>query len=129
MNTVEQLLKLDKKKLEIETKDVEIKRLGITFTCQAISLEEYADIQEQAINMDKKGRIASYNLGTSNMQMVLAGVPVLKSEELKKHFGVITPFQLIEKLFNVGECNLLSKTISELSGINVVEEADEKLKN
>ncbi len=129
MNTIDQLLKLDKKKLEVETKEVLIKRLGITFTCHAIGLEEYSEIQENAVNMDKKGNIKSFHLATSQMQLILAGVPDLKNSDLLKHFEVVTPFELIKKLFNVGEANLLANTVSEISGIDVVEEADEKLKN
>jgi hypothetical protein len=129
MNTVEQLLKLDKKKLEVLTKDVEIKRLGVTFTCQAIGLEEYNEIQESTINMDKKGNIKGFNLGSGQLRLILAGVPTLKDKELLKYFGVQTPFELIKKLFNVGEANLLAETISKISGIDVIENADAEIKN
>ena len=137
MNIVEKLLKLDAGLLTIPTKEVKIERLSellgedVTFTCNSISLDDYSEIQNNSIILDKKGNVKGYNTGGMQIEMVLAGVPEIKSKELLDHFNAITPKELLKnpKLFLPGDVAALANAVSELSGVSTIEKADEEIKN
>ncbi|MCM3730072.1 XkdN-like protein [Fictibacillus nanhaiensis] len=128
MNTLDLLLKMDAKKLELPKKDVEIKRFSqpenpAIFTLQGLDAETLDSIRDMATkenNID----FTEIKLGT-----VLAGVvsPSLRDDSLMKNFGVVTPHDLIKKLFSPGELDSLYETISNLSGYG--EDAIEEIKN
>lgn len=126
MNTVEMLLKLDAKKIELPKKEVEVKRLsdlvGSPFILKLQGLD--SKTQDEVREMGIKENDIDYKevkLGT-----ILAGVkePSLRDESLRKHFGAVTPYDLIQKLFTPGESDALYEEISKLSGYgdNAVEE-------
>ncbi|MBZ9635585.1 phage tail assembly chaperone [Clostridium sp. FP1] len=135
MNIVEKLLKLDAASITVPTQDVKIERLSmltgedVNFTCNAISLDAYNDVQSNSVSLDKKGNIKGYNTGGMQLELVLAGVPELKSKELMDHFNSPTPEELIKKILLPGDVSNLAKVISQLSGIEAVEDANEKIKN
>ncbi|MBC2579692.1 phage tail assembly chaperone [Clostridium sp. DJ247] len=135
MNLVEKLLKLDGGKLEKPTEEVKIERLckllgeDVTFTCTAISLEDFNKIQDNAVEIDKKGRIVGFNAGEMKLETILAGVPELKSKELMNHFGAPTPFELIKKLLLPGELDKLNDAINRLSGFKDEEDIKNEIKN
>jgi Phage XkdN-like tail assembly chaperone protein, TAC len=128
MNTLELLLKMDAKKLELPKKDVEIKRFSqpdspAIFTLQGLDADTIDSIRDMATKGDNID-YSEIKLGT-----VLAGVvsPSLRDDSLMKNFGVATPHDLIKKLFSSGELNALYETISNLSGYG--EDAIEEIKN
>lgn len=139
MNTVDLLLALDTNKMQKPTKDVEIERLSrltggkAIFKCQAIDAERYTEIQQDAISIDKKGKLNKINMSDMRVFTVLDGIaePNLKCKELNDHFGTVTPKELVNKLFLPGEIDELFNTIQELSGFTEEkdEETNEEIKN
>lgn len=136
MNIIDKLMQADAGKLELPTKEYEIKRLSKLFgfpfvlKLQAIDPERYTEIQENSIEM-KKSEINKVKMYNMHMKTILAGVvePSLKDDGLRKHFGVTTPKELVNKLFLSGEIANISEEISKLCGYDGQEEIDEKIKN
>lgn len=132
MNTVDLLLNIDAGKLVKPTKDVEIKRLSaiagapVMFTCQAMDPDRYSEIQQDAVNFDKKGKVSKIDMSEMRVFMILDGVtsPDLKSKDLMDHYGVVTPKDLIKKLLLPGEMDELFNNINTLSGFD--EDSDEE---
>ncbi|MBZ9615294.1 phage tail assembly chaperone [Clostridium estertheticum] len=135
MNIVEKLLKLDAGSITVPTQEVKIERLSTlvgedaNFTCNAISLDAYNEVQSNSVILDKKGNIKGYNTGGMQLSLVLAGVPELKSKELMDHFSSPTPEELIKKILLPGDVSNLAKVVSQLSGIEEIETAGEDVKN
>ena len=134
MSLIDKLLQMDKGKLmEMPTKEVELPRLsqvlGETFKvkCRAIDGERYADIQRSAIDLNKKGALRNINLYEMQVLTLIEGVvePSMKDERLLGYFGVVTPKELVKKLFLAGEIAELSNVITELSGYEKTEDEEE----
>lgn len=134
MSLIDKLLQMDKAKLmEMPTKEVELPRLseltGESFKvkCKAIDGERYADIQRSAIDLNKKGALRNINLYEMQVLTLIEGVvePSMKDERLLGYFGVVTPKELVKKLFLAGEIAELSNVITELSGYEKSEEEEE----
>jgi len=131
------LLSLDKSKIKRPTKQLEIKRLSelagepIVFTCQALTMEEFQEVQEVSISYSKRGELE--DISTNNVQIfaVLKGVvdPSLKDAKLMEMYGASTPKQLLaeSKLLLPGEISQLYNAISSLSGFG--DDAVAELKN
>lgn len=137
MSLIDKLLQMDSAKLtEMPTREVQMARLtelmGEPFTvkCQAIDGERYADIQRSAVDLNKKGGIKNLNLFDMQVLTVIDGVvePSMKDSKLLKHFGCVTPKELVKKLFLAGEIAELSNVITELSGYDKTEDDDEEVK-
>ena len=136
MNIVEKLLKLDAGTLVISSREVKVDKLSkalgedAMFTCNAVSLSAYNDIQKDSIEIGKKGKV-DVDMGKMNLGMVLAGVPEIKDKTLLDHFNAPTPEELLKNplLFTPGDIAKLASAVSELSGINEIEKADEEIKN
>ncbi len=134
MSLIDKLLQMDKAKLmEMPTREVEMPRLsevlGESFkvTCKAIDGERYADIQRSAIDLNKKGGLRNINLYEMQVLTLIEGVvePSMKDERLLGYFGVVTPKELVKKLFLAGEIAELSNVITELSGYEKSEDEEE----
>ena len=134
MSLIDKLLQMDKAKLmEMPTKKVELPRLseltGESFKvkCKAIDGEKYADIQRSAIDLNKKGALRNINLYEMQVLTLIEGVvePSMKDERLLGYFGVVTPKELVKKLFLAGEIAELSNVITELSGYEKAEDEEE----
>ena len=134
MSLIDKLLQMDKAKLtEMPNREIEIPRLsqvlGETFKvkCRAIDGERYADIQRSAIDLNKKGALRNINLYEMQVLTLIEGVvePSMKDERLLGYFGVVTPKELVKKLFLAGEIAELSNVITELSGYEKSEEEEE----
>ena len=134
MSLIDKLLQMDKAKLmEMPTKEIELPRLsqvlGETFKvkCRAIDGERYADIQRSAIDLNKKGALRNINLYEMQVLTLIEGVvePSMKDERLLGYFGVVTPKELVKKLFLAGEIAELSNVITELSGYEKSEDEEE----
>ena len=134
MSLIDKLLQMDKAKLmEVPTKEVEISRLPKAFRepfkvkCKAIDGERYADIQRSAIDLNKKGALRNINLYEMQVLTIIEGVvePSMKDERLLGYFGVVTPKELVKKLFLSGEIAELSNVITELSGYDKTEDEED----
>lgn len=136
MSIVDKLMALDGGKLELPTKDVEVKRLtGLfgeqaLFTCKGISADVFADIQKMSLNM-KNGQVKDIDMQKMKLQTLIAGVvePSLSSKDLQAHFNCSTANDLINKLLLAGEQDELFTAINELSGYDNQEEDVSEIKN
>lgn len=139
MNMLEKLLKADVEKVtEKPKKTIEIKRLsdkiGSKFevTCTALDAELLAEISENNTQYSKNGKIKNVDNFKIGVETVVNGViePDFTDKNLLKHFNVITPNDLVKKLFLAGELGQICATISELCGTEVTQnEVDEEIKN
>lgn len=134
---IDKLLSIDVGTIEVSTQECKVDKLSeilgedVTFTCYPVALDVYNDIQKNAIQFDKKGKLSGVNTGEMNIQLVLNGVPEIKDKDLLAHYKATTPKEFLRdpKLFKVGDIAKLAETVSELSGIVEVEKADEEIKN
>lgn len=136
LNTINILLKADANKLKKPTKTIEVNRLSkqlggkIEFKLEAINANKYAEIQENSVDVDKSGNV---KVDMQKMQTftILDGVtePSLKSKELMEHFEVLTPIDLINKLFLPGEITTLFNEINKLNGFSDDDEKVNTIKN
>lgn len=135
MNTVEKLLALDAGELQLPTKEVTLKlgKLGgaeVTFLCKAVSPEKMAKIQDNLIEISKKGNIQGTNMGKNKVLTVMEGCSdTFRNKDLLEHFNAPTPKELINKLLLAGEIDELYNTINELNGYEQDEEEEEEIKN
>ncbi|BDR84875.1 phage tail assembly chaperone [Clostridium tetani] len=135
MNTVEKLLALDAGELQLPTKEVTLKlgKLGgaeVTFLCKAVIPEKMAKIQDNLIEISKKGNIQGTNMGKNKVLTVMEGCSdTFKNKDLLEHFNAPTPKELINKLLLAGEIDELYNTINELNGYEQDEEEEEEIKN
>lgn len=125
MNTIERLLKLDSGKIQLPTKEVtlKLKKIGETFTfpCKAVDAEYVAELQENSIQF-KKGELAGIKTYDTKVLTIIEGCPdVFKNKDLIKHFGVITPKELVKKLLVSGEMDELKSEIDKLGGYDADE--------
>lgn len=122
MNLVEKLLAAGKD-VEKETKILRSKRLG------KIIGEEFAEIKVQELSgrtIERIKQISSTgkdNGYESNLLCCMYGIvePDIKNEDLCKRFGVSTPKDLCEKLFDA-EVYSIADEIINISGISAGEE-------
>jgi hypothetical protein len=118
MNTIEKLLKLDFNKLQLPSKEVEITRLSeltgdqVIFKLRGVDSDTLDSIRDMATKGDR------YDILEARVGTVVAGVvePNLKEPTLIKHFGVVTPYDLVKKMLTPGESEALYEIISKLSG-------------
>lgn len=130
MNTIELLLKMDAKKIQMPTKEVVIKRLSdaagapVKFKLQGVDSPTSDSIREMA--MKDNGTI---NIDEVRKATILAGVkePNLRDSSLAAHFGAATPYDLIDKILAPGEKDALYGEITNLSGYD--EDAVAEVKN
>ena len=87
----------------------------------------------RALPYEKSSEIMKLHQEDAEVYIVLDGViePNLRNDELMKKYGVITPAELIKKLFLHGEIVDISREIERLSGfrINTIETINEIKKN
>ncbi len=129
-NTLDLLLASNLDKITRPAKEVEIKRLsGLTggkviFSCEALTTDEFFDIQETVSRSKSENVINEIKLFT-----LLKGVksPDLKSKELMDKFDVPKPTEVVKKLLLPGEIQDIYDIISSLSGFG--EDAVEEIKN
>ena len=142
MNVLEVMLsqeKADEALLTKETKEVELKRWTkiygqkMKFIIQAVGPRRLLEIQRQCTTV-KKSNVKDVDAYMVQVLTLLDGVkdPDLKNKQLLDKFGVVTPKELINKIFNAGELVTLFTEIQKLSGVDMDEdedEAEEEIKN
>lgn len=122
MNIVEKLLGIDAGELQMPTKEVTLKlgKLGgqeFTFLCKAVDPNKVAKIQDNLIELSKKGSVQGTNMGQTKLLTVMEGCSdTFRNKDLLEHFNAPTPKELINKLLLAGEIDELYKTINELNG-------------
>ena len=133
------MLKADiEKVMEKPKKNVEIPRLSRLFgdpfyvTVQAIDSEVLAEITEDHTEYSKNGKRRRQNNYAIGKEIVVNGLiePDLRNAELMKHYGAVTPNDLVDKLFLAGEVGKIAETVNELCGLEKTQtEIDEYVKN
>lgn len=114
MSVLALLLNADPKKIEEKaTKKMEIPRLsaalGAPFELelQPIDPELYSEIQESAVNLDKKGGLKSIDTYALSVRTCVEGIkdPSMKDKGLMKKFGAASPNDLVKS------CSWLAKSV------------------
>lgn len=139
MSLLDKLLQTDAGKLtEQPHAKFEIERLSTMLKTKfeldlsAVEPKRYAEIQRMGIDIGKKGNVRDVNVYEMRIMTLLEGIkaPDLKDKELLKHLNVVTPKELVGKLFLSGEIDDICKKIDELSGYEKDDdEVDEEIKN
>lgn len=139
MSLIDKLLTTDAGKLTEKPFEMyEIPRLSeklktkFELRLEAVAPQRYAEIQRQTIDFNKKGGVKDVNMFNPKIMTLLEGIkePNIKDKRLLDHFGVVTPKELIMKLFLAGEIDDIRNEIDILSGYEKDnEEADEEIKN
>lgn len=138
MSVLSLLLNADVEKIEKkQTATLEIprltKNLGATFVLelQPIDPELYSEIQESAVDLDKKGGLRSVNTYALSVRTCVEGIkdPSMKDKGLMKKLGVATPNDVVKKLFLAGEISDIAQKIGEVNGYTSQSDVDEIVKN
>lgn len=133
MNLVEKLIRIDKDKArEKETKKIKSRKLSkllgesAEITIQELSGKKYNDIIGFCV--DKNGNKDWSKINDMNLMFCVEGIvdPPLKDQSLIEHFGVKTPKDLAEILFDAESASIADE-ISNLSGFT--KDAEEEVKN
>jgi Phage XkdN-like tail assembly chaperone protein, TAC len=135
MNVLETLLALDKNKLALPTKVVEVKRLSevagkpVIFVLQGLTQERVQSIREMATKMNPDTKESEMDFNEIRLATIAAGVkePNLRDKNLLEYYGVPTPYELIKKLLLPGEIDALYEQISILTGFD--EKVVQEVKN
>lgn len=137
VNALDLLLGSDIDKIDMPTKDIEIKRLSEVFgapfivTCRALSPDKYEEVQDMAVVV--KGKDVDIDIHLMQMFVTIEGTLDLtgnllfKSKELMAKFKQPTPKELCKKLLLSGEITQVYTVISTLSGFG--DGAVEEVKN
>lgn len=126
-NEEEILRKLIPLKDEVPQKTVHIKRLDIDVTLRALTGDEIFKIRDRCTIRNKTG-VEQFDNGKFNSLLVATAIikPDLKNKKLLEAYNVITPEELVKKLFLAGELIQLVDIVLDLSGYN---EEIEEIKN
>ena len=126
MGLTNALLKLDREKLAMPKKKVEMPRLSklakekVVFELQGINQEVLDDITDMSTNIDMKTRNVDVDFAQLKLAIISEGVkePSFRDKATLEHFGVSTPYDLIKLMLTAGERDALYNEIQELSGYN-----------
>ena len=139
MSLIDKLLQADAKKItELPTAKYEVKRLSTLLNTkfelelQAIPAKRYSEIQRNGVDI-KKGNVKDVKVFDMQTLTIIDGIkdPSMKDKRLLDHFNVITPKELVGKIFLAGEISDIRGKIEELSGYEPEddEEPNEEIKN
>lgn len=135
MNLVDALLAADVGTVtKKQTKDYEVVRLSkVLGTPFVLKLQEITDrhmteIMQNAIKMNKRGKVEKTDYYSLKMNVITEGVvnPEFTDLRILKRFKVATKKELLGKLLNSGERQNIYDEIQKLSGYNS-EDAEEKV--
>ena len=126
LNILDALLGSDVGKIELPKKKFELKRLseiyGAPFhvTLQAVSASKWEELQDMALKIEGK----DVDVDTKLLQIFVVlestlddtGKQIFKNMDLVKHFGCVTPKDLVKKLLLSGEIMSIYTFVSDLSG-------------
>ncbi|WP_268623890.1 phage tail assembly chaperone [Paenibacillus alvei] len=134
MSIINTLLELDKSQLELPTKMVKINRLSqvagklVEFKVSGISPERMRELREMNKRLNPETKEVEIDFDKVQAEMLLTGIvePNLRDEQLLKHYGAVTPHEVLDALLNIGEQEALYAEIGMLTGYGV--EAIEEVK-
>ena len=126
LNILDTLLGADVDKIDLPKKKLEIKRLSEIFgapfyvTVQAVSANKWEELQDMALKIEGK----DVDVDTNLLQIFVVlectlddtGKQIFKNMDLVKHFGCVTPKDLVKKLLLSGEIMSIYTFVSDLSG-------------
>lgn len=126
MSLTNALLKLDREKLAMPKKKIEMPRLSklakekIIFELQGINQDTLDEITDMATNLDMKTRNVDIDFVQLKLGIICEGVknPSFRDKATLEHFGVSTPYDLVKLMLTSGERDALYNEIQELSGYN-----------
>lgn len=126
MSLTNVLLKLDREKLAMPTKKIEMPRLSklakekTVFELQGIGQEKLDEITDMSTNIDMKTRDVNIDFTELKLAIICEGVknPSFRNKELLEHFQVSTPYDLVKLMLTSGERDALYNEIQALSGYN-----------
>lgn len=126
MSLTNALLKLDREKLAMPKKKVEMPRLSklakekIVFELQGIGQDTLDDITNMATNIDIKTKNVDVDFAQLKLAIICEGVkdPSFRDKSTLEHFNVSTPYDLVKLMLTSGERDALYNEIQELSGYN-----------
>ena len=126
MSLTNALLKLDREKLAMPKKKVEMPRLSklakekIVFELQGIGQDTLDDITNMATNIDMKTKNVDVDFAQLKLAIICEGVkdPSFRDKSTLEHFNVSTPYDLVKLMLTSGERDALYNEIKELSGYN-----------
>ena len=126
MSLTNALLKLDREKLAMPKKKVEMPRLSklakekIVFELQGIGQDTLDDITNMATNIDMKTTNVDVDFAQLKLAIICEGVkdPSFRDKSTLEHFNVSTPYDLVKLMLTSGERDALYNEIQELSGYN-----------
>lgn len=119
------LLEADPEKVKMPIGKIEIKRLSealgkpVYFTCKAVPVDKYNNIQKDSVKYDDEGGIEDIEITDTQIFTIIEGTikPNFKNNDLMKHYGAPTPKELVKKILPLpGEINHVYKYIKKLSG-------------
>lgn len=132
MNKMDLLLKIDTTKLVKPVKEVEITRLSeilkepFTVTCQALTPDEFSNLQN-SVSVSQDGNIdVDKNI---QVQTVIAGVsdPQFTNQKVIEHFKAVNSTEAVNNLLLPGEIQGIYTEITKLSGFG--KDAVKEVKN
>ena len=126
MNLTNALLKLDREKLAMPKKKLEMPRLSkllkekTVFEVQGIGQEKLDEITDMATTIDMKTRDVNIDFTELKLAIICEGVknPSFRDKALLEHFKVSTPYDLVKLMLTSGERDALYNEIQALSGYN-----------
>ena len=124
MSLTNALLKLDREKLAMPKKKIEMPRLSklakekVIFELQGINQDTLDEITDMATNLDMKTRNVDIDFVQLKLGIICEGVknPSFRDKATLEHFGVSTPYDLVKLMLTSGERDALYNEIQELSG-------------
>jgi len=137
VNVLDLLLGADIDKIDMPTKEIEIKRLSEVFgapfiiTCRALTPDKYEEVQDRAVIV--KGKDVDIDINLLQMFITIEGTLdatgnlLFKNKDLMTKFKQPTPKELCRKLLLSGEITQVYTVISTLSGFG--DGAVEEVKN
>ena len=126
MSLTNALLKLDREKLAMPKKKVEMPRLSklakekIVFELQGIGQDTLDDITNMATNIDMKTKNVDVDFAQLKLAIICEGVkdPSFRDKSTLEHFNVSTPYDLVKLMLTSGERDALYNEKKELIGYN-----------
>ncbi len=127
-NEEEILRKLIPLKDEVPKKTIHIKRLDIDVVLRALTGDEIFKIRDRCTIRNPKTGVEQFDNGKFNALLVATAIekPNLKNKKLLDAYNVVSPEELVKKLFLAGELIQLVDIILDLSGYS---EEIEEIKN
>lgn len=125
--TFEQLVQksIQREQDKMKVKEIEVPSIGGTLLLKTIPENKLLDI----IKEGQKSDSLSKNIAAER-KLIYFCCPILQDTKLHHQLNVVEPFDVVEKLFDLQETELLANAAMELNGVsNLAEKKVDELKN